>query len=521
MKKKLLLITLSLLLIIVAFIIINPFETSLDNIDTIYVYDSNQTEIYFTSKPSEDFSSIITMVNGARRSEISNKDMDYHILDLRSQDKGLKYKVYADFTKAELYLVNMDNNKEYAVDWPLAKDYLSIDGLVVIYPDYQLEMLISVEDNEIAMTASGVNWNLLKADGNYFVNSYTMVESDEYLELKPDDEISLDFDLTPDLLSLEVFKGDTLLKTETINNNKIKPIILNGSLTYKVNATYEKNNENSYGTLIYSFQVNMKLPPEVILQESTAPPGGFFIINVKNVNEGEEITLQQDIAEKVNIQQHGDDRVIVIPLDYWAKAGSYPLAIYIDSQLIYEALLVIEERSFGVQHLIISDTVAANTRNEAASAEYAKYFTPSRYVSHPSQLWEGEFIKPVEGRLTTAYGLMRTVNNELTSYRHSGLDLAAPTGTPIKASNSGKIVLSMNLIMTGETIVIDHGLGFFTVYFHLDRRDVFEGDMVSKGEIIGTVGSTGFSTGPHLHWTTSYYSTNIDPDILLNWQGLE
>lgn len=96
------------------------------------------------------------------------------------------------------------------------------------------------------------------------------------------------------------------------------------------------------------------------------------------------------------------------------------------------------------------------------------------------------------------------------------MDIAAPRGTPIKATNTGKVELAMNLILTGNTIVIDHGLGVFSVYFHCDTLDVKEGQMVERGEEIATVGSTGFSTGPHLHWTMSIFDQNIEPEWIID-----
>jgi murein DD-endopeptidase MepM/ murein hydrolase activator NlpD len=134
------------------------------------------------------------------------------------------------------------------------------------------------------------------------------------------------------------------------------------------------------------------------------------------------------------------------------------------------------------------------------------------------KLWEGEFILPVKDDyvLTTDYGEIRYVNDRITSSRHSGLDLAAPTGTEIYACNSGNVVLSEYLILTGNTIIVDHGLGVFTSYYHLDTLSSQEGDFVSKGDFVGTMGSTGFSTGPHLHWSISIYNTYVN-----TWQVLE
>src|SRR5665647_2010269 len=99
----------------------------------------------------------------------------------------------------------------------------------------------------------------------------------------------------------------------------------------------------------------------------------------------------------------------------------------------------------------------------------------------------------------------------LSSSRHSGLDLAAPLGTPVHAPNNGKVTLAAGgLLSTGNTIVIDHGMGLFTSYYHLNTMNVKAGDAVNKGDVIGTVGTTGFSTGPHLHYAVSIYNTNVN-----------
>jgi murein DD-endopeptidase MepM/ murein hydrolase activator NlpD len=119
---------------------------------------------------------------------------------------------------------------------------------------------------------------------------------------------------------------------------------------------------------------------------------------------------------------------------------------------------------------------------------------------------------PVAGRLTTDFAEIRYVNNELSSSRHSGIDLAAPSGTKIQAPNNGKVTLAASgLLSTGNTIVIDHGLGLFTSYYHLKTMNVKVGEFVKKSDIIGTVGSTGFSTGAHLHYGVSIYNTLVNP----------
>ena len=171
--------------------------------------------------------------------------------------------------------------------------------------------------------------------------------------------------------------------------------------------------------------------------------------------------------------------------------------------------------SYHIQRLTVDPKVEKETRNDAAYAEFAKYFTPVRKQSEPNRYYTEPFIWPTSGRLTTEFGQTRYINGAPASSRHSGLDIAAPTGKVVKAANSGKVVLARRLILTGNTVVIDHGEGLFSVYYHMNGLSVKTGEIVGRGQQIGTVGSTGFSTGPHLHFTMSYYTMNIEPGFFI------
>ncbi len=126
------------------------------------------------------------------------------------------------------------------------------------------------------------------------------------------------------------------------------------------------------------------------------------------------------------------------------------------------------------------------------------------------RLWNGAFIRPVAGEVTTAFGLRRILNDQPRS-PHTGVDLRAPEGTPVRACNSGVAVLFDELFFSGKSVVLDHGWGVYSMYFHLSKALVQEGDSVTKGEIIGLAGSTGRATGPHLHWGIRLNGARVDP----------
>lgn len=277
------------------------------------------------------------------------------------------------------------------------------------------------------------------------------------------------------------------------------------------------------GTQRFFIDINVLPKPTVVIREIKMTAGGFISIVVTGVTEGKSLQLKQTLAEEIKWHVVGNRHSALIPLDYWVKSGNYPYVLSLTapskSEVLKDGTWTIKNREFDVQRLTVDTAVESSTRSDEAYEEYKRLFLPVRVTGIEEQLWEGPFIQPISGRITTQYGTRRSVNGELTSYRHNGIDLAAPTGTKIAASNTGKVAFSKKLILTGNSIIIDHGLGVFTVYLHMDSLKVKEGDSVKKGQVIGTVGSTGFSTGAHLHFTTSYYRTNLDPFILMSWDG--
>ena len=130
------------------------------------------------------------------------------------------------------------------------------------------------------------------------------------------------------------------------------------------------------------------------------------------------------------------------------------------------------------------------------------------------KLWKGAFVRPLEGKLSSTFGLDRIINGQRRS-PHTGVDLESEAGTPVWASNSGMVVLVDDLFFSGKSVILDHGWGLYSMYFHLSERLVKEGDRVGRGDVLGRVGSTGRSTGPHLHWAIRMNQVRVDPLSLL------
>ncbi len=126
--------------------------------------------------------------------------------------------------------------------------------------------------------------------------------------------------------------------------------------------------------------------------------------------------------------------------------------------------------------------------------------------------WRNEFIWPARGRISGRFGSQRIYRGEPGSY-HGGVDVAAPTGSPVVAPADGVVVLAApGFSLEGNLVIVDHGFGLSSSFLHLSRIDVSEGQTIRQGERIGAVGATGRATGPHLHWALTWNGAKLDPE---------
>lgn len=131
-------------------------------------------------------------------------------------------------------------------------------------------------------------------------------------------------------------------------------------------------------------------------------------------------------------------------------------------------------------------------------------------TTSPDRHWAPDAVRPVEGVAVSGFGV-RTIMNGQTGGPHNGLDLAAPTGTPIYAPAAGVVIYARDLYYTGNTVVVDHGQGLYSTMAHMSAIDVGEGDVVARSTLLGKVGATGRVTGPHLHWGVRLHGARVDP----------
>lgn len=147
----------------------------------------------------------------------------------------------------------------------------------------------------------------------------------------------------------------------------------------------------------------------------------------------------------------------------------------------------------------------------ANSADENAHLNAAFAANSPIPLWQGLFATPAPGEITAPFGEARSYNSGPVASYHGGVDLASPADGPVGAAAAGRVLLAEKLTVQGNTVVVDHGLGLTSAYYHLSAIQVKPGDAVQRGQAVGLVGTTGLSTGPHLHWEMRFLGVPVDP----------
>lgn len=236
---------------------------------------------------------------------------------------------------------------------------------------------------------------------------------------------------------------------------------------------------------------------QVVLFPETVPQGDAVLVRSQETG---------DISwngKTYSLQAFGTGYYALLPVPTSMKPGAYT---------VLGSKLTVKPKAFDVDRLTVTQEQAQMWQNTSRINADQKKIDQARSSSEPKFLYKEPFLVPVKGRLSTPYGYTRYVNGTLNNV-HRAVDLAAPSGTPIKATNNGRVVLAEELYLTGNSVYIDHGMNLFSQYAHMSKLNVKAGDEVAAGDIIGWVGSTGFSTGPHLHFTFWIGNDAVNPDI--------
>ena len=251
----------------------------------------------------------------------------------------------------------------------------------------------------------------------------------------------------------------------------------------------------------------MRLP-----QESLVPGGVAFVRIVAPADEPPRVMLQ---GAPVMVVRQDDRWLAVVGIPLFTAPGKLAVTVERRDAKPGNVELAIKAKQYVVQRLRVSpgmvDLAPADLARFERERPVLKAALDTFSATAPATL---QLKQPVPGSRSSSYGMRRVFNGQPRS-PHTGMDIAAPAGTPVVAPAPGTVVAAGDYFFNGNTVILDHGQGLVTMYGHLSAIDVSLGERVDTGAVIGKVGATGRATGPHLHWGVSLNRTMVDPALFL------
>lgn len=297
-----------------------------------------------------------------------------------------------------------------------------------------------------------------------------------------------------------------------------RSLILPDIGVYQVQTTVLYDHDLYKGTVTYAHKVNNLPAAGFEIVHSSLFPGEVALLKAYSIPEGQAISVTGSIGFTPHFfEDEPGVQVALMPISYNTSLGKHTITL--QSGDISESFIIIaNDKDFQIQHLTADKATTEQTiASQKANQEFDNTILPLRSVNDSVRYWKDAFVMPVsDSKITTEFGCIRYTNGSSTPSRHGGIDLAVPRGTTVAAPANGRVLYSGYLQLTGNTILIEHGYGLKSWYYHMDSTNVRTGDMVVQGQKIGEVGSTGFSTGPHLHFAMSVNNVFVDPYQFVN-----
>lgn len=323
-------------------------------------------------------------------------------------------------------------------------------------------------------------------------------------------------------------------------------VVTAGDTLFSLAATYgvspqalQAANDLAYPGRLYVGQ-RLRIPPAPGTEDTAVPyrwltggwqtvemgpfpavPGDTFSVYVNYLEAGQpvgELRAPDNTAVPLHFEPatNRDGYTAVVGLDAFAEPGRYTLFLAGEGAsrpwYPFQQDFYLRPADYTIQNIPLDD-------QPDIRAEEDLFLSDIFTQINPTKLWDGIFQMPVSPTIVTArYGDARSYNGAPVTIFHTGIDFAGQNGTPISAPANGQVAFVGTLNLRGETVILDHGWGVYTAYYHLSETNVAVNDPVRAGQVIGLGGSTGLSTGPHLHWDVRVHNTAVNP---VRWTEVE
>lgn len=244
-------------------------------------------------------------------------------------------------------------------------------------------------------------------------------------------------------------------------------------------------------------------------QPNEVVPGDVFLLKVQGDIDPD--TQVEFMGHKFALYPVADALFIaLLPVDINTDPDTYKISVF-HGEIRHHAELHVKAHEFKTIRLALpEEKVTLSPKNQERAVREASLLKKI-WMQNTEKIWDQNFITPTDTELSEEFGVKRIMNEKKTSI-HRGVDYRGKKGTPVKAINAGTVALNDDLFFGGNTLVVDHGMGLYSIYMHLSKFNVSAGDKVDKGKVVGFIGSTGRSTGPHLHMSVKLGGVSVNPE---------
>lgn len=382
---------------------------------------------------------------------------------------------------------------------------------------------VRVGDTEL--TVNGYRWNAPVMGGLLYKSSEAPATL-EAQDLGVWTRESVDITLPDGCLSHLVVKdagGGVLLDA----NNETRLTLdfpANGRYTLEADVTVPREDGRAParatrgdGTFRYRARIEVNVEPKLAFSAVKVEQGSVITVLLTGFLDGLEPTVETDLSLARFCDVPGG-KAAFIGVHYNREPGVYNVRVACGALDVTQEVTVVH-RDFPRQDLWIDLSSSSNAvaTSPGAGEEWRNVIYPIYETADPEIYWDGVFVRPCAATAKNSeYGLFRYTNGASTPERHAGIDYDCDLGDAVWSPARGKVVFAGFLKMTGNTVVVEHGGGLKSFFFHMDSLACAEGDMVEREQVVGYAGTTGYSTGPHLHYEARIGNQSVDPEQLFS-----
>lgn len=433
-----------------------------------------------------------------------------------SYNRETEYRYYFSTDASSAYYVN-DQGEAFHVAKADASVFSNSLYALSLYKEAQTPVMTLGSENTVIVPQS-MDWLYLLSDNEYAHAVAQVTEEVKTVTVAGLPQFK--FTRQPDYLMVQIYRDTELIFNDLYSNLSAGAVDFgneNERLTVRVDAQWYPNEEfASNGNATYYFAMDVRAPSAFYLGETTIDVGEFVVISGRNVSNPEAITFHS--SPEINFTpvffSEGDYVYALVPISFELDySPSYTFTLSYDG--VETALtLKVNNKTFRTQACTVDSNTLVATRTQTTLDAFAQTMAPVFAKRVTGRYWRDNtaFIEPVGNQMIkTGFGLHISITATGTTYRHEGVNFVVSDGQTVSAACGGEVTFAGTTSLTGRTVVIDHGFGLKTLYCHLSSLTVSEGDIVTQGQTVGVVGSTGFIDGTGFHFGMYVFDTPVCP----------